>query len=502
MTDATGSTTYCYDKRGNVTSKTQVTAGTTLTVAYTHTLADRVATITYPSGGIATYGYDSTGRTLSLSWKSSALATPVTVVSNISYYPFGPPHVLTYGNGRTLTKTYDQDYMIDSVESSAFDGLVLDFGRDVMSNITTPPDRQYVYDKLYRLTRVNDATGAMLEDYNYNKTGDRTLKQFAGQAAQVYAYLSGTHRLGSVDSVNRSYDDNGNTTDRGDGVTLAYNDQNRLYGADVPGNWTEYAYSGRGERVHKVQDNSGMPAADRYVYNETGQMLHSLKQEWTGGSPAETPVNYLFVDAIPVAQIRGKVLSYIEADHLGTPRIAATPATNDREWSWDLLEDAFGANEAVTAIGGAVVDLRYPGQWLDGETGLHYNYFRDYEAGTGRYVESDPIGLYGHISTYGYAASSPTNLVDYDGLRSMKPRPAISCGVFSWLKKKLTSGAGGAAAANIVCDSDDKDCQARCNCESNVRNVKCLSNPGCIFRSREKLNWCLLNCADTGVYKD
>jgi RHS repeat-associated protein len=431
MTDATGSTTYCYDKRGNVTSKTQVTAGTTLTVAYTHTLADRVATITYPSGGIATYGYDSAGRTTTLSWKKSSIASPVTVISDISYYPFGPPHVLTYGNGRTLTKTYDQDYAIDSVESSAFGGLVLDFGRDVMANITsasgalgtTPPERQYVYDTLYRLTRVNDATGVMLEDYNYNKTGDRTLKQFAGQAAQVYTYLSGTHRLGTVDGVSRSYDDNGNTTDRGDGVTLAYNDQNRLYGADVPGSWTEYAYSGRGERVHKVQDHSGMPVVDRYVYNETGQMLHSLKQEWTGGSPAETPVEYLFVDAIPVAQIRAKTLSYIEADHLGTPRVSATPATNDQEWRWDLLEDAFGANEAVTAIGGETVDLRYPGQWVDGETGLNYNYFRDYESTVGRYLESDPIGISGGLSTFSYAVSSPLLSIDPMGEQVVIPVP-------------------------------------------------------------------------------
>lgn len=424
MTDATGSTTYCYDKRGNVTSKTQVTGGTTLTVAYTYTLADRISTITYPRGGIATYDYDAAGRTNTLSWKANASATPVTIVSAISYYPFGPPHVLTYGNGRTLTKVYDQDYAIDSVESSAFGGLVLDFGRDVMGNITsassalgtTPPEREYVYDKLYRLTRVNDSVGAMLEDYDYNKTGDRTLKQFAGQAAQVYTYLSGTHRLGTVDGVNRAYDDNGNTTDRGDGVTLAYNDQNRLYGADVPGNSTEYAYSGRGERVHKVQDNSGTPVVDLYIYNETGQMLHSLKQEWTGGSPAETPVDYLFVDAIPVAQIRAKTLSYIEADHLGTPRVSATPATNDPEWSWDLLGDAFGANEAVTAIGGGKVDLRYPGQWFDGETGLNYSYFRDYDASIGRFIESDPSGMADGPDIFSYVSNSPLTYFDDKGL--------------------------------------------------------------------------------------
>ena len=369
MTDATGSTTYCYDKRGNVTRKTQVTAGTTLTVAYSPTLADRIATITYPSGGIATYGYDSAGRTTTLSWKSNALATPITVVSGISYYPFGPPHVLTYGNGRTLTKAYDQDYAIDSVQSSALDGLVLDFGRDVMGNITsassalgtTPPDRQYVYDKLYRLTRVNDATGAMLEDYNYNKTGDRTLKQFAGQAAQVYTYLSGTHRLGSVDGVNRSYDDNGNTTNRGDGVTLGYDDRNRLNSAAVPSNASTYNYSGRGERTHKVRANGGSTLTDRYVYNESGQML-AERNEQLSGNRGGTLTEYLFIDAVPVAVSRVTGLSYVEADHLGTPRVAASPATNAKEWGWDLLGKAFGENAATTAVLGKDVRLRYPGQ--------------------------------------------------------------------------------------------------------------------------------------------
>jgi len=48
MTDGSGSTTYCYDRRGNVTQKKQVTSGVTLTTQYTYTLADRLASLTYP----------------------------------------------------------------------------------------------------------------------------------------------------------------------------------------------------------------------------------------------------------------------------------------------------------------------------------------------------------------------------------------------------------------------------------------------------------------------
>ncbi|TLY51714.1 MAG: RHS repeat-associated core domain-containing protein [Gammaproteobacteria bacterium] len=61
----------------------------------------------------------------------------------------------------------------------------------------------------------------------------------------------------------------------------------------------------------------------------------------------------------------------------------------------------------------------FPGQYFDSETGLNYNYFRDYEPSTGRYVESDPVGLKGGMNTYAYDDDSPLNYVDPKGLATV-----------------------------------------------------------------------------------
>ena len=68
-----------------------------------------------------------------------------------------------------------------------------------------------------------------------------------------------------------------------------------------------------------------------------------------------------------------------------------------------------------------VFDGRFPGQMYDAESGVTYNYSRDYDASAGRFLASDPVGQFGGNSTYGYVGMSPFLMIDPNGLDFFVP---------------------------------------------------------------------------------
>ena len=161
------------------------------------------------------------------------------------------------------------------------------------------------------------------------------------------------------------------------------------------------------------------------MYDEAGHILGEYTN--TGALIEET----VWMGDLPVATLQpnGSSISiyYIHSDHLGTPRKITQPSSNTLAWRWD--PDTFGSlgpNQNPGGLGTFIYNLRFPGQYYQAETGLMLNYFRDYDPQTGRYVESDPIGLAGgSYSTYTYVGGNPISYRDPYGLAPGDPFPSV-----------------------------------------------------------------------------
>lgn len=110
----------------------------------------------------------------------------------------------------------------------------------------------------------------------------------------------------------------------------------------------------------------------------------------------------------------------IHSDHLGTPRVITD---KDQRVVWRASPKPFG--EMEVEVEEITHHQRFPGQRYDIESRLHYNYFRDYDPRLGRYFQSDPIGLFGGLNTYGYVFQNPVRFTDPTG--EAVPAAIVAC---------------------------------------------------------------------------
>jgi RHS repeat-associated protein len=118
----------------------------------------------------------------------------------------------------------------------------------------------------------------------------------------------------------------------------------------------------------------------------------------------------------PPPQIQEEIY-FIHTDHLDTPRCLTD---SGGQLIWQLNKLPFGGSMPDEDVDGDGIEItfniRFPGQYYDQETGLHYNYFRYYDPSTGRYITSDPVGLQGGLNTYEYVKNNPLVGIDPYGL--------------------------------------------------------------------------------------
>ena len=422
VTDNSGSTSWSYDTHGRVTSRQQ-SMGINKTVSYGYDSYGRLQTLTLPSSNTVTYGYTD-GKVTSLTLNGSS-----TILANALYQPFGPTRGWTWGNSTLAVREYDTDGLITDVDSAGLKA----YGYDNAFRITGITDasnaalsQTYGYDLLDRLTTAS-GTG-LNQSWTYDANGNRLTQ--GGSAPSTYTVSGASNRLDNVSGdLTRSYtyDDVGNTTDDGAG-TFVYNDAGRMVSVTKASVTTTYALNALGQRVKKTTGGTSR----YFVYDEAEHLLGEY--DASGALIQET----IWFGDIPVATLKpngsgGVQLFYIHTDHLHTPRRISRPSDNVIVWRWD--SDPFGSTAANEDPDGDNVsfayNLRFPGQYRDQETGLDYNYYRDgYDPATGRYTQSDPIGLAGGINTYAYALSNPVTNIDPEGLQVATPwflpRPLVT----------------------------------------------------------------------------
>jgi RHS repeat-associated protein len=123
----------------------------------------------------------------------------------------------------------------------------------------------------------------------------------------------------------------------------------------------------------------------------------------------------------------------IHNDHLGTPQ-KMTDASGTVVWAADYKP--FG--EATITVSNITNNIRFPGQYFDSETGLSYNYFRDYNPVNGRYIEKDPIGQWGGVNIFAYSNANPINRTDRTGLWGEDVHSGLNSdgyGTFTWAQQ-------------------------------------------------------------------
>jgi RHS repeat-associated protein len=213
----------------------------------------------------------------------------------------------------------------------------------------------------------------------------------------------------------------GNLTSEGTFAAHTYDAAGRRTGTTDNGVTWSYAYNALGQRLKKASPSS----VRLFAYDEAGRLLGEYD------AAGKLVQEIVWLDDIPVASLRLPAgassgpaeVFYIHADHLNTPRRISRPTDNMVMWQWE--PEPFGhalPNENPAGAGPFVFNLRFPGQYFDAESGLFYNYFRDYDPSTGRYVQSDPIGLVGGINPYTYVGGNPVSYTDPEGLRG-RPLP-------------------------------------------------------------------------------
>ncbi|WP_462391216.1 RHS repeat-associated core domain-containing protein [Acidovorax sp. Q11] len=408
---------YQYTSAGRIYNLTQNLwkPGSTDPLETTLAQADNTWNVQYDSLGritqmgdgvrVVTYQYDANGnRTASV--QTTATGTPAVTNTLSRTYGTAAGHNRLLGFEQTATAggnsaTTSVSYQYNAAGDLLGDGL-----------------RSYAYDSQGRMESATTGAGADAPKtkYAHNALGQRVFK--------TEPLYSAAAKAGSGKNLNNLLADDG---DEGDSDKVPQGEQPGLIQQLL-----NFFFS----KLWSPATSDAEKLGWTYVYAEDGSLL----AEYGEGSAATSgSAQYLWLPTangpMPIAAVVNGQTYAVHSDHLNTPR-KLTQANGQAVWQWAY--SAFGDEQPTTAAKrftsemtnpttGATstpdvtFNLRYPGQYFDKETNLHYNYFRTYAPGTGRYTQADPIGLDGGWNRFAYVGGNPFSGIDPDGLRPNRP---------------------------------------------------------------------------------
>ncbi|WP_158070671.1 DUF6531 domain-containing protein [Micromonospora sp. TSRI0369] len=440
-TDAAGTVThYLWDALGRVVERRVGDAVTRVE----YDADGRVAAVTSPDAQVR-FTRDAEGRVLSETINgrtvhtsytdSGAVATRTTPSGRSSRWTFdaaGRPERLTAGEhllgfthddaGREIGRTIGGLVALRQTFDAA--------GRLTGQHIADAAERRYSYDAADRVTAIADSLAG---DQSFTADDTGRIRAVDGDVPQRYDYDEAGNLVGAgggrweftgtmlvrSDDATFSYDAKGRLTGRVDAAgawRFEWDAEDRLVLAVTPGGdrW-RYRYDGFGRRIAKQRLGDGGRVLEEVSFAWSGDLMLEQTHRDVTGATTTTTWDYRPDAAVPVAQTDDGTLRAVITDTIGTPTHLVEPGGGLRWWSRGDLWGR-GADRTVTP-------LAFPGQYVDAETGLHYNRFRYYDPATGRYVSPDPLGLTGGPNPTAYVAD-PLTVADPLGLTSCTPAPA------------------------------------------------------------------------------
>ncbi|MEU3355709.1 putative T7SS-secreted protein [Streptomyces sp. NPDC037389] len=391
--------TYSRDRLGRVKSETM--NGRTLTFAY-DLLGRRTRRVT-PGGAVSTWAYDAAGRRTSLTASGH--------VFDIEHDAAGREIARHFGEGVTLTHEWDAAGRLTSQTLAGTEEHLrrnYTYRRD--GHLTAVDDRTFELDTVGRVTTVT-APGWQ-ERYAYDDAGNQTdaawPSDHPGTDAQGPRTYTGT-RITRAGGIRYEHDEQGRVVLRQkvrlsrkpDTWRYEWDAEDRLRSVITPdGARWRYLYDPLGRRIAKQRLDESGGVLEQADFTWDGP---TLTEQTTVSSDLPNPVTLTWDhDGLrPVAQterISAADASQAEIDSrffaivtdlVGTP---SELVDESGDIAWRTRTTLWGTT-TWASDSTAYTPLRFPGQYYDPETGLHYNFHRYYDPETARYASADPLGL-------------------------------------------------------------------------------------------------------------